>query len=184
DAAPKTPTAQDEVIHGKVETQTDDQPSRNGYHRPRPTVPVPGERAVRGGWFSSALAHTETGLIVAVPLAPVIATFLTVLMYIDPLQPSVWRDMTSRVPVILMIPGVLLLVWLILAFPLTVLRLGTAARANSGSHGQLNNRLLSLESYRGGTPLHQNATELDSALDRQLDFVWKSLQVKGPKWVL
>src|SRR5207253_245493 len=53
-----------------------------------------------------------------------------------------------------------------------------------GSHGQLNNRLLSFESYRGLTALRQNVAELDSALDRQLDFVWKSLQAKGPKWVL
>src|SRR5437016_8487900 len=98
DAASKTPTAQDGVIHGKAETRSDDHPSRNGYHPHAPSVQVPGERSARGGWFSSALAHTETGLIIAVPLAPVIATFLTVLMYIDPLAPSVWRDMTSRVP--------------------------------------------------------------------------------------
>src|SRR5437868_9964358 len=48
-------------------------------------------RARRAGWFFDALAHIETGLLIGIPLAPVAATFATVVMYIDPVEPSFWR---------------------------------------------------------------------------------------------
>jgi hypothetical protein len=141
-------------------------------------------RVERMGRFASALAHAETGLIIAVPLAPVIATFTTVLMYVDPLDPSLWRQATTFVPSMIMLPLNLVLVWLVLGLLLAVLRLGTASHANPSSHAQLHSRLLSIEPY--ATPANQakEGADADPALTGQLDFVWKSLQAKGPKWML
>jgi hypothetical protein len=65
-----------------------------------------------------------------------------------------------------------------------LLRPGTAAHANPSSHAQLQSRLLDIEAYVRDSKAAQGETQADRALHRQLDFVWKALQAKGPKWVL
>src|SRR5690242_9318745 len=94
-------------------------------------------RMYRSGWLGSALAHIETGFLVAIPIAPVIATFGTVLLYIDPLETSTWRIMSASVPAVLLFPLNLLVTWFLVAIPLMLLRLGSAAHANSSSYAQL-----------------------------------------------
>src|SRR5437868_9478929 len=105
-------------------------------------------RARRAGWFFDALAHIETGLVIGIPLAPVAATFATVVMYIDPVERSFWRLVSASVPAVLMFPLNIVIVWLALGIPLAALRLGTAMRANSSSHAQLTSRLITIEPYR------------------------------------
>src|SRR6185437_12927691 len=117
---------------------------------------------------------------IALPVAPVIATFLTVVLYIDPVQPAVWQRITANVPMVLLVPGNILLIWLIMGVALSLLRLGTAARANPSSFAQLNTRLLGFETYRTRSV---RADGVEHALDLQLDFVWRALEVNGPKWI-
>jgi hypothetical protein len=141
--------------------------------------------ASKVGWFSNALAHAETGLMLAIPLAPVVATFGTVLMYIDPLESSPWRTVSAAVSAIVMFPLNILITWIVLAIPLTLTRLGTATRANTTSYAQLTSRLLSIGAYRKPP----NATGGDSAtpdtlLGDQLNFVWRRLNAAGPTWIL
>ena len=157
---------------------------RNGQH---PAALVPGEpreTASRGDRISNPLAHVETGMLVALPLAPVVATFVTVLMYIDPLESTTWRTVSASVPAVLMFPLNLLVAWIILAIPLSFLRLGTAARANSSSYAQLTSRLLALEPYRPGSGASLDGVTPEVAFGRQLDFVWHTLESHGPKWIL
>jgi hypothetical protein len=161
-----------------------DNSRRNGYHAAEVILPPQKPRTSRWGWFSGLLAHLETGLVVALPVAPVIATFLTVVLYIDPLQPAVWRQITASVPMVLMVPGNIVLVWLSLGLGLALLRLGTAARANPGSYAQLNTRLLGFEMYRSTKAPRQDGVLIEHSLDLQLDFVWRALEVSGPKWML
>jgi hypothetical protein len=159
---------------------------RNGVaHEPADAAPhrYTASRS-RMGWFGSLLAHIETGLMIALPIAPVIATFLTVVLYIDPLQPFVWQQITASVPIVLMVPGNLLLVWFCLGLALSLLRLGSAARANPSSYAQLNTRLLGFETYRASKLPRQDGLQVEHSLDLQLDFVWRALEVSGPKWML
>jgi len=170
-----------------------DSARRNGYYAAEAALPPRKSRANRWSWFASLLAHVETGMIVALPIAPVIATFLTVVLYIDPLEPAVWHTLTGSIPLVLMVPGNMLLVWLCLGLTLSLLRLGTAARANPGSYAQLHTRLLGFEIYRSAagplqddpaTASRQDGALIENSLDLQLDFVWRALEVNGPKWVL
>jgi hypothetical protein len=161
-----------------------DHTRRNGHHTPELIWPHPQPRPGRWTWFTSLLAHIETGLMVALPVAPVIATFLTVVVYIDPLQPAAWRQITTSIPLVLMVPGNILLVWLALGLGLALLRLGAAGRANPGSYAQLNTRLLGFEMYRVAKSPRSDGALLENSLDLQLDFVWHALQVTGPKWML
>jgi len=83
-----------------------------------------------------------------------------------------------------MVPGNILLVWLALGLGLSLLRLGTAGRANPGSYAQLNTRLLGFEMYRSAKAPRSDSALVENSLDLQLDFVWHALQVTGPKWML
>jgi hypothetical protein len=163
-------------------------PNRNGHS----TDAIPtyvAARTASAGWFSSGLAHLQTGLLLATPLAPVVATFATVLLYIEPREPSTWRTLTGAVPAIALFPLNILCAWIILAIPLAVLRLGGAMHANSSSYSHLISRLLSIEAYRGlsvpnRNEEHEHAVRPHPVLNAELDFVWKSLETVGPKWML
>jgi hypothetical protein len=157
--------------------------NRNG-HDSTAVLPtdITGRRYGRG-WFASGLVHIETGFLVAIPIAPVIATFGTVLLYIDPLETSTWRVISAAIPPVLLFPLNLLVTWVVVAIPLVLLRLGTAAHANSSSYAQLKTRLLGIEAY--GQPRNASeAVQPDAALASQLDFVWRILESGGPKWML
>src|SRR5438105_7193704 len=169
-----------------VDTLTTNVPSsiRNGHDSAIAHRAGAQPRARRAGWFFDALAHIETGLLIGIPLAPVAATFATVVMYIDPVEPSFWRLVSASVPAVLMFPLNIVIVWLALGIPLAALRLGTAMRANSSSHAQLTSRLITIEPYRRSASSGQDGPDHDSVLTRQLDFVWKELESKGTKWML
>jgi hypothetical protein len=153
---------------------------RNGHHAAALTPPRP-TSAGHFRWLGDLLAHIETGLMVALPVAPVIATFLTVVLYIEPVQPAIWQRITGTVPIVLLVPGNIVLVWLVMGLGLSLLRLGTAGRANPSSFAQLNTRLLGFENYR--TRNNTRTDGIENSLDLQLDFVWRALEVNGPKWI-
>lgn len=167
-----------------TEAPSTDSLRRNGHHATEVALPLHQTRTGRSGWFTSLLAHVETGMMVALPIAPVIATFFTVVLYIDPLEPAVWHTLTASMPLVLMVPGNILLVWVSLGVVCSLLRLGTAARANPGSYAQLHTRLLGFEIYRSAKGPRPDGALIEHSLDLQLDFVWHALEVNGPKWVL
>src|SRR4051794_5365022 len=109
--------------------------SRNGHTA---SLASPSDFAASGqprlGRFACCVAHVETGLMLAVPLAPVVATFLTVLMYIDLPESNFWQTLTSTGPAVALFPLTIVVSWLVLAIPLSLMPLGTAARANSTSY--------------------------------------------------
>jgi len=129
------------------------------------------------------MAHIETGAMLAIPLTPVVATFATVLMYIDPTGSSTWGTITSALPAVLLFPLDMLLSWILLAIPLSLMRMGTAPRANSTSYAQLKGRLITIESYRRPAA-PDGSSGLDQGLCEQLDFVKETLSSPGPKWIL
>jgi hypothetical protein len=167
-----------------TEAPSTDSVRRNGHHAGEVALPPPKSPAGRWGWLSSLLAHVETGMMVALPIAPVIATFLTVVLYIDPLEPAVWHSLTAAIPMVVMVPGNILLVWIGLGLMLSLLRLGTSARANPSSYAQLHTRLLGFEMYRSTRAPRQDGALIENSLDLQLDFVWRALELTGPKWML
>jgi hypothetical protein len=140
-------------------------------------------------WFGDKLAHLETGLIVAIAVAPMIAIFVTVLAYVDPFERSLWRELTQNIPLVLIIPGNLLVVWFVLGLPIAFLRLGSADRANPASHGQLKNRLIGLEAGCATSDIVQdspdaNRRQIEAALLQQISYVMRCLAMKGSSWMV
>jgi hypothetical protein len=160
--------------------------SRNGHSAPvAPTTDFETSLHPSLGRFACFVAHLETGLMLAIPLAPVVATFLTVLMYIDLPESNIWQTLTSSVPAVVLFPLIVLVSWLALAIPLTLTRLGTPDRANSSSYAHLTSRLLTIEAFRNpADAAREGAPALDPALCRQLDFIRGTLNSVGPKWIL
>lgn len=157
--------------------------SRNGHAATvNPLIDVAPQASP--GRFACFVAHVETGLMLAIPLAPVVATFLSVLLFID-LPANMWQSLVGTVPVVVLFPLIMLACWLVLALPLSLTRLGTAARANASSYAHLAGKLLTIEAYRSPSDAAQEgASTLEPALCRQLDFVRNALQSVGPQWIL
>src|SRR5262249_30210834 len=97
DSLPDAATIGAPALNGKQSASTS--AKRGG----QPTTIV--EEVPEPSWWRAWLGDFGTGLILAIPLAPLVATILTVIVYISPANPGSWRDVVAGVPVPVMFAG-------------------------------------------------------------------------------